>query len=167
MNLPPLLRRRLDDARLWARRHADAISAGWLIVGVALLLSAAVMPDGRDGLLFFGSLVALDGLSMLVERRAPQFQTPYRRTLVALGVVGMGAYIWLGWDILQGPSLVLLVTGWMPLRGGKPGPERHNRADARQWARLEEVREREERLRRERPGDRIQVPWADDPAGSR
>lgn len=167
MNLPPPLRRRLDSARAWAHRHADAISGGWLIVGVVLLLSAAVLADGRKALLFFGSLAALDGLSGLVERKVPQAQTLYRRTLLALGVVGIGAYILLGWDILQGPSLVLLLTGWIPLRGGNSGRERRNRGDERQRLRLEAIRDREERLRRERPGDRIPVPWSDDTAGSR
>lgn len=84
-----------------------------------------------------------------------------------MGVVGIGANILLDWDILHGPSIILLVAGWIPLRDGKPGRERRNRADERQRLRLEAIREREERLRRERPGDRIPVPWDDDTAGSR
>jgi len=167
VNLPPPLRRSLDSAKLWARRHADAISVAWLTVGVILLVSAAVLADGRGALLFFGSLAALEGISGLVERRVPPAQTLYRRTLLALGVVGIGLYIVVDWDILQGPSVVFLLTGWIPLRDGKPGHAWRNRADERQRLRLEAIREREERLRRERPGDLIPVPWDGDTAGSR
>lgn len=48
MNLPPLLRRRLDDARLWARRHADAISAWLQMASLALASDCWVQPGDAD-----------------------------------------------------------------------------------------------------------------------